>query len=75
MAVIPPLFTNKIPQKSYWALTVRSTTYASNTNHIPFQAIVDCGNFFNYVPAALALAANNAFSLPATRNADFAVNG
>jgi hypothetical protein len=75
MAVIPPLFTNNIPQKSYWALTVNSTTYASSTNHTPFQAIVDCGNFFNYLPAALALAANNAFSPPATRNTNFETNG
>jgi Eukaryotic aspartyl protease len=75
MAVIPPLFTNNIPQKSYWALTIKGTTYASSTNHTPFQAIVDCGNFLNYLPAALALAANNAFSPPATRNADFEANG
>jgi hypothetical protein len=75
MADIPPLFTNNIPQKSYWALTVSSTTYATSTNHTPFQAIVDCGSFFNYLPAALALAVNNAFSPPAARNADFEANG
>jgi hypothetical protein len=75
MAVIPPLFTNNIPQKSYWAPTVNNTTYASSTNHTPFQAIVDCGNFFNYLPAALAPAANNAFSPPAMRNIKFEANG
>jgi hypothetical protein len=75
MAVIPPLFTNNTPQKSYWALTVTLTTHGSATNTTPFQAIVDTGNFLNYIPGALALTINNAFSPPATRNADFEANG
>lgn len=75
MAAIPSLFTNNIPQKSYWALTVKRITYGSSIHQTPFQSIVDCGNFLNFIPATLALATNNAFSPPATRNVDFENNG
>lgn len=75
LSVIPPLFTNNVTQKSYWALSITSVTFGKTKNSTSFQSIVDCGNFFNYLPASLALSINSAFTPPATKSADFELNG
>lgn len=73
--VIPPFFTNNETAKTYWALSVKSTSVNSVFNTTSFQALVDCGNFFNFVPAEVALAVNNAFQPPATRSETFLETG
>ena len=73
--VIPPFFTNNETAKTYWALSVKSTSVNSVSNKTSFQALVDCGNFFNFVPADVALAVNNAFQPPATRSESFLETG
>lgn len=78
--VLPPLFTNNITQKSYWALTIDGTTYSklgqpTTSNSTSFQAIVDSGNFFTYIPTTEALSINSHFSPPATPSPSFNISG
>lgn len=80
LSVIPDFFTNDKPQKSYWALSIKSASYGAsfkplNKNTTSFQSIVDCGNFFNYLPSSLAASLNSLFQPPATPNLNFEVNG
>ncbi|EPE34443.1 Acid protease [Glarea lozoyensis ATCC 20868] len=76
IGVIPPFFTDNVTAKTYWALSVKSTdiNHLVSTNN-SFQALVDCGNFFNLVPKDVALSINNAFQPPATPNIDFLETG
>ena len=73
--VLPPIFTNNEIVYTYWALSVKSTIVDSVTMTTSFQAIVDTGNFYNYVPTELASSINNAFHPPATKNVDFLDTG
>ncbi|KAI0407928.1 acid protease [Xylaria palmicola] len=61
---------------SEWTLSVEGVVWspgnssiAAKTNTITFQAVVDCGNFFNQLPQEIADQANAAFTPPAAYDA------
>ncbi|KAL2831444.1 aspartic peptidase domain-containing protein [Aspergillus cavernicola] len=70
---IPLNFTSFKKTRSYWALTVPSTSWGKNgSNAIPFQAFLDTGNPLSYIPGRIADPFNKLFNPPAVYNKDLA---
>ncbi|PYI03974.1 putative aspartic-type endopeptidase [Aspergillus sclerotiicarbonarius CBS 121057] len=76
---IPLWFTSGKRVRSYWALTVAGARYgyenASQTqeNDTAFQAFLDTGNQFSYLPTAIVEPVNALFSPPAVYSEDLEV--
>ncbi|RAL00010.1 pepsin-like aspartic protease [Aspergillus ibericus CBS 121593] len=77
---IPLWFTSGKRARSYWALTVAGTRYGyenacpMQANDTAFQAFLDTGNEFSYLPAAVVNPVNALFSPPAVYNKDLGVS-
>ncbi|PWY81544.1 acid protease [Aspergillus sclerotioniger CBS 115572] len=76
---IPLWFTSGKRVRSYWAFTVAGARYGyengshAQANDTAFQAFVDTGNEFSYLPAAIVEPVNALFSPPAVYSEDLGV--
>jgi hypothetical protein len=67
---LPSIFTNGTKQIAYWTLTVDAVTWGNETNNQPFQAVVDSGNFANFLPSDIADKVNAAFNPPGKKTSE-----